>query len=61
MPALVVGIDDAVLRSWCRELRDLGRIRSPHGLDNDEDGAPLRSCVPVHPWSELRPSFRHLG
>jgi hypothetical protein len=60
-PALVVGVDPALLASTCTEVRPLGRITSPSDVDNDENGTELRLCVPAHPWRELWPSFTHLG
>ena len=60
-PALVVGEDPALLADSCADLRTLGRIRSPSGVDNDENGTVLRWCVPARPWRELWPSFTHLG
>lgn len=41
---------------------DVATLESPDGVDNEEDGAPVRICEgPVRPWSELWPSVRHLG
>jgi len=60
-PVLAVGLDGETLQRVCRELRPVGRITSPHGIDNDEDGAALHYCVPRGPWRDLWPDFRHLG
>jgi 4-amino-4-deoxy-L-arabinose transferase-like glycosyltransferase len=38
------------------------RIRSPHGIDNDENGAPIWTCnAPRLPWREIWPELRVLG
>lgn len=38
------------------------RIRSPHDIDNEENGAPVWVCAaPREPWSELWPRLRRLG
>lgn len=60
-PVLAIGVDTATLGRSCREVRLVGRLASPHGIDNDEDGAALHYCVPVKPWRELWPEVRHLG
>jgi len=60
-PALTVGIDPALLRRSCLELRPLGRLVNPDGIDNDENGTPLFYCVPRRPWQDLWPLFGRLG
>jgi 4-amino-4-deoxy-L-arabinose transferase-like glycosyltransferase len=60
-PVLAVGIDPALLRQSCQELRPSGRLVNPYGIDNDENGTLLFYCVPGRPWQELWPRFRHLG
>ncbi len=45
----------------CSEVQDLGRLHTPYHVDNDENGASLRLCVPRTQWSQLWPEFRHLG
>ena len=60
-PALVVGIDPTWLAQSCDGLRLLGRLDNGQGIDNDEDGVPLTSCMPRQPWSVLWPRFTRLG
>jgi 4-amino-4-deoxy-L-arabinose transferase-like glycosyltransferase len=39
-----------------------GEIESPHGIDNEEDGAPLWLCdAPTRPWKEMWPLLRHIS
>jgi len=45
----------------CARLDTVGRLGQPFGIDNDEDGAALRYCVPARPWSELWPDLTILG
>jgi 4-amino-4-deoxy-L-arabinose transferase-like glycosyltransferase len=59
-PVLVVGIGPGLLSSHCTNHRGLGRLESPHDLDNDENGTPLTYCVPTRSWRDLWPSFTHL-
>ena len=58
-PAIMVGIDPALLERDCSVVVQVGRVHSP--VDNDEDGTVLSSCVPRRPWAQLWPEFRHLG
>jgi 4-amino-4-deoxy-L-arabinose transferase-like glycosyltransferase len=38
------------------------RIRSPHDVDNDENGSPIWICdAPRRPWREVWPELRRLG
>jgi 4-amino-4-deoxy-L-arabinose transferase-like glycosyltransferase len=61
VPVLVVGFDQEQLQRVCRELRTLDHLRTPHDVDNDEDGTALSYCVPRKPWQEIWPSLVHLG
>jgi hypothetical protein len=61
VPALVVGFDHDQLERACRELRTLDHLRTPHDVDNDEDGTAVSYCVPARPWADLWPEFTHLG
>jgi hypothetical protein len=61
VPALVVGFDEDFLHRFCSELRTLDHLRTPHDVDNDEDGTALSYCVPRQPWQEVWSSFTHLG
>jgi hypothetical protein len=58
---LAIGIDPALLRQSCRELRPSGRLVNAYGIENDENGTLLYYCVPRRPWQELWPRFEHLG
>jgi 4-amino-4-deoxy-L-arabinose transferase-like glycosyltransferase len=60
-PALVVGIDPALLRRSCAELRSVGHLSSPSDVDNDENGTALDYCVPARSWRALWPAFTHVG
>ena len=61
VPALVIGVDPDVLQRVCRELRTLDHLRTPHEVDNDEDGTALSYCVPRRDWRDLWDAFVHLG
>lgn len=61
VPALTWGVPVEVLSRSCASVREVGTVRSPHRLDNDENGTRLRVCVPREPWAQLWPAFRHLG
>ena len=60
-PVLAIGIDPALLRQSCRELRPSGHLVNAYGIDDDENGTSTFYCVPRRPWQELWPRFRHLG
>jgi hypothetical protein len=60
-PALVIGVDRDTLQHICRELTTLDHLRTPHDVDNDEDGTALSYCVPRESWQEIWPSLVHLG
>jgi hypothetical protein len=59
--ALAVGVSEQLLGNSCSSMTQVGAIRSPHDLDNDENGTVLTVCVPRTPWAELWPSFVHVG
>jgi hypothetical protein len=60
-PALVLGYERDLLDRSCAGLSELGRLHSPHDLDNDENGTVLWYCVPTRSWRSLWPSFTHIG
>jgi hypothetical protein len=60
-PALVIGFDPDLLRRVCREVTTLDHLRTPHDVDNDEDGTALSYCVPRASWSELWDEVVHIG
>jgi hypothetical protein len=40
----------------------VGSVDNGHGLDNDEQGAPIRRCAgPAGSWRDAWPRLRHLG
>ncbi len=50
------------LDGWFARCTDAALLASPPGVDNEEDGAPVRVCSGLRrPWAELWPSVRHLG
>lgn len=62
VPVLAVGVGRATLERSCTSVRSVGGLRRVHGIDNDEDGAPLLFCAaPVAPWAQLWSRFVFLG
>lgn len=58
--AIVVG--GGTWTSACRQLTDAAVVDNGYGLDNDEQGTPVRVCRGLtKPWSELWPSIRRLS
>ena len=59
-PVLLVGDDsDVSLFTGCRLL---ARVDNGVGLDNDEQGTPIRWCAATTaPWPSLWPRIRFLG
>lgn len=50
------------LGSWFTDCRIVDRLVSPPGVDNEEDGAPVRICRGVRqPWAVLWPSMTRLA
>ncbi len=60
-PALLIGLNQQLVASLCKGSQAVGRIHSPHRLDNDENGTTLAACSPRAPWGQLWPSIRHIG
>jgi hypothetical protein len=60
---VVVGwFETSELLRWFETCRDVRRIDNGVGLENEEQGAPVRICeAPRRPWSQLWPEVRHLG
>lgn len=58
-PALLVGLNEDLVARLCTQAVEVARIRSPHGLDNDENGTVLTRCVPRTPWPQLWQDIRH--
>ena len=47
---------------WFEHCREVARLRSPPGVDNEEAGAPVRVCEgPREPWPRLWPTMAELG
>jgi hypothetical protein len=62
-PVIVVGYGGAErLSGWCTEVEPVRRIDTPHGIENDEDGAIIWVCRGLHrPWSAIWPEVAALG
>jgi hypothetical protein len=59
---IAVGVSESTVESFCRDTRLAARVRSPEGIDNDENGAPVWVCDQMRTsWSEVWPSLRHYG
>lgn len=60
---IMVGeLQPADLGRWFAGCRIVTHLQSPDGVDNQEAGAPVRSCTgPRRPWPQLWPEFRHLS
>lgn len=55
---LTVGLTRADLLDSFARVEPRGSLATPHGIDNDEDGAPLFLCSePLAPWPVLWPRF----
>jgi Dolichyl-phosphate-mannose-protein mannosyltransferase len=61
--AIVVGDFPAdQLRSWYSSCTVQARLQSPPGVDNDEDGEPVRWCTGrISSWTHLWPQIKTLG
>lgn len=61
-PVIVLGrFPDADLARWFDGCRTAGTVDNGIGLDNEEQGAPIRVCGPPREtWRTLWPSVRHL-
>ncbi len=57
---IVIGYPTSELTAWFSRCRSLGTLHTPHGLDNQENGAPVSACAGIrHPWTALWPTIRH--
>jgi hypothetical protein len=53
---------DEQLGEWFARCDLVGTVTNDAGVDNDEDGVPLRSCTgPRRAWPELWPDMQRLG
>ena len=61
--AVVVGdFSTSEVETWFAECTLVERFASPPGVDNEENGAPIRVCQKrLLPWSEIWPQVRRLG
>lgn len=59
---MVGDIDPARLPDWFAKCRPVARLTSPAGVDNEENGAPVRICTgPRQPWDRLWAEMSHLS
>lgn len=60
---VAVGWDDeAALLRWFDGCEQVATVRNDAGVDNDEDGTPVRVCTdPRASWEELWPQVQRLG
>ncbi len=60
---LTVGWDDeTALLGWFGRCEQVATVRNDAGVDNDEDGTPVRVCTePRASWGELWPQLQRLG
>jgi 4-amino-4-deoxy-L-arabinose transferase-like glycosyltransferase len=57
---IVIGYPTSELTAWFSRCRTVRTLHTPHGLDNQENGAPVSVCAGTrHPWSALWPKIRH--
>lgn len=57
---VTVGYDLHTLDAWFADCRVAAYVRTPHGLDNQENGAPITICAhPRASWNKLWPHIRH--
>ena len=60
--AFVGWFDPAELSRWFGRCDETGVVDNGYGLDNEEQGAPIRLCRDRRlPWSQLWPQLEHLG
>jgi hypothetical protein len=61
-PVVVVGFDPVGAAPHFTGCRVAATIKSPHDIDNDENGALVQVCTaPRRPWAAEWPSLRSLG
>ena len=60
--AVIVGYDEALLRTMFQDVQRAATIDNGADLDNDEQGTAVWVCrETLRPWDELWPNFVHLG
>jgi hypothetical protein len=58
--AVTVGYDLHTLGAWFAQCRIAAHLRTPYGLDNQENEVPIAICArPRAPWTRLWPQLRH--
>ncbi len=61
-PVLAVGFPRMQLERRFSGCRPAGRVDTPEGVDNEEDGTLLALCAgPAEPWDRLWPRLKRLG
>jgi 4-amino-4-deoxy-L-arabinose transferase-like glycosyltransferase len=59
---MVGDVDPGRLSAWFDRCRQAATLVSPAGVDNEENGAPVRICTgPRQPWNRLWPQMSHLS
>jgi dolichyl-phosphate-mannose-protein mannosyltransferase len=57
---ITVGYAPDQLAAWFTHCRSVATLHTPHGVDNQEDGAPMTLCAgPRQPWAQLWPRLHH--
>ncbi len=57
---IAVGLERSRLDGLCGTVQLLTRVRIPHGVDNQEQGAPISLCGdPRGGWPQLWPAVKH--
>jgi hypothetical protein len=60
--AIVIGYDQATLRSWFGSIEEVALVDNGVDLDNDEQGTPIWLCRNrLAAWSQIWPDMRRLG
>jgi hypothetical protein len=54
--------DDATIDRWFTRCSEARRVHNSDGVDNEENGAPVRTCDgPKGGWKVMWPQVKHLG
>lgn len=57
---VTVGYTRDQLAAWFTHCEPVATLHSPHGIDNQENGAPVTLCIgPRQPWAQLWPELHH--
>ena len=61
-PVIAIGFDDLTRDPALRDCTIIATIRTPDGIDNDENGARIWRCSgPTQTWTALWPTLTHEG